>query len=54
MLKQAGNTVQSLANADATSRITVAAQTFNMSEGAVRVALHRGLGALAKRHRDEA
>ena len=33
--------------------ITVAAQTFNMSEGAVRVALHRGLGALAKRHRDE-
>jgi RNA polymerase sigma-70 factor (ECF subfamily) len=33
--------------------ISVAAQTFNMSEGAVRVALHRGLGALAKRHRDE-
>jgi RNA polymerase sigma-70 factor (ECF subfamily) len=33
--------------------IAVAAQTLNMSEGAVRVALHRGLGALAKRHRDE-
>jgi RNA polymerase sigma-70 factor (ECF subfamily) len=33
--------------------IAAAAQTFNMSEGAVRVALHRGLGALAKRHRDE-
>lgn len=32
--------------------ITGAAQTFNMTEGAVRVALHRGLGALAKRHRD--
>lgn len=26
------------------------ARTLNMSEGAVRVALHRGLGALAKRH----
>ncbi len=26
---------------------------LNMSEGAVRVSLHRGLGALAKRHRDE-
>lgn len=34
--------------------IAVTAQTFNMSEGAVRVALHRGLGALAKRHRDDA
>lgn len=34
--------------------IAVTAQTLNMSEGAVRVALHRGLGALAKRHRDEA
>jgi RNA polymerase sigma-70 factor (ECF subfamily) len=33
--------------------IAVAAQTLNMSEGAVRVALHRGLGALARRHRDE-
>jgi RNA polymerase sigma-70 factor (ECF subfamily) len=33
--------------------IAVAAQTLNMSEGAVRVALHRGLGALAKRQRDE-
>ncbi len=29
------------------------AQRLNMSEGAVRVSLHRGLGALAKRHRDE-
>ncbi len=35
------------------SSIAVTAQTLNMSEGAVRVALHRGLGALAKRHRDE-
>lgn len=33
--------------------IAAAAQTLNMSEGAVRVALHRGLGALAKRHRDD-
>ncbi|MGD9922345.1 MAG: sigma-70 family RNA polymerase sigma factor [Pseudorhodoplanes sp.] len=33
--------------------IAVAAQSLNMSEGAVRVALHRGLGALAKRHRGE-
>jgi RNA polymerase sigma-70 factor (ECF subfamily) len=33
--------------------IAATAQTFNMSEGAVRVALHRGLGALAKRHRGE-
>ena len=33
--------------------IAVAAQIFNMSEGAVRVALHRGLGALARRHRDD-
>lgn len=33
--------------------IAVAAQTLNMNEGAVRVALHRGLGALAKRHRDD-
>jgi RNA polymerase sigma-70 factor (ECF subfamily) len=33
--------------------IAVTAQTFNMSEGAVRVALHRGLGALARSHRDE-
>jgi RNA polymerase sigma-70 factor (ECF subfamily) len=33
--------------------IAVTAQTLNMSEGAVRVALHRGLGALAKRHRDD-
>jgi RNA polymerase sigma-70 factor (ECF subfamily) len=33
--------------------IAVAAQTLNMSEGAVRVALHRGLGSLAKRQRDE-
>lgn len=30
--------------------ITDTAKTLNMSEGAVRVALHRGLGALAKRH----
>lgn len=29
------------------------AQNLNMSEGAVRVSLHRGLGALAKRHRAE-
>lgn len=29
------------------------AQKLNMSEGAVRVSLHRGLGALAKRHRDD-
>lgn len=29
------------------------ARKFGMSEGAVRVALHRGLGALAKRHREE-
>jgi RNA polymerase sigma-70 factor (ECF subfamily) len=34
--------------------IAMTAQTLNMSEGAVRVALHRGLGALAKRHRDDA
>jgi RNA polymerase sigma-70 factor (ECF subfamily) len=33
--------------------ISDTASKFNMSEGAVRVALHRGLGALAKRHRDE-
>jgi RNA polymerase sigma-70 factor (ECF subfamily) len=33
--------------------IAATAQTLNMSEGAVRVALHRGLGALAKRHRDD-
>jgi RNA polymerase sigma-70 factor (ECF subfamily) len=33
--------------------IAQVAQTFDMSEGAVRVALHRGLGALAKRHRDD-
>jgi RNA polymerase sigma-70 factor (ECF subfamily) len=26
---------------------------FGMSEGAVRVALHRGLGALARRHRED-
>ena len=31
MLKQAGTTVQSLANSDATSRITVAAQTLTLS-----------------------
>jgi flagellin len=31
MLKQAGTTVQSLANADATARITVAAQTLTVS-----------------------
>src|SRR5689334_14730224 len=31
MLKQAGTTVQSLANADATSRITVQAQTLTLS-----------------------
>ncbi len=30
------------------------AEKLNMSEGAVRVSLHRGLGALAKRHRDDA
>lgn len=30
------------------------AQKLSMSEGAVRVALHRGLGALAKRHRQDA
>lgn len=29
------------------------AKTMKMSEGAVRVALHRGLGALAKRHKDD-
>jgi RNA polymerase sigma-70 factor (ECF subfamily) len=29
------------------------ARRFSMTEGAVRVALHRGLGALAKRHREE-
>lgn len=34
--------------------IAVTAQTLNMTEGAVRVALHRGLGALAKRHRNNA
>lgn len=43
--------VQSIAIEGAS--IAVTAQTLNMSEGAVRVALHRGLGALAKRHRDE-
>lgn len=30
------------------------ATKLNMSEGAVRVSLHRGLGALAKRHREDA
>lgn len=30
------------------------ARNLDMSEGAVRVSLHRGLGALAKRHRDDA
>ena len=34
--------------------IAETAKNLNMSEGAVRVSLHRGLGALAKRHRDEA
>jgi RNA polymerase sigma-70 factor (ECF subfamily) len=34
---------------DGTS-IADTAQKLNMSEGAVRVALHRGLGALARRH----
>ncbi len=29
------------------------ARKFGMTEGAVRVALHRGLGALAKRHRED-
>lgn len=33
--------------------ISDAALKLNMSEGAVRVSLHRGLGALAKRHRDD-
>ena len=33
--------------------ISDTALKLNMSEGAVRVSLHRGLGALAKRHRDE-
>jgi RNA polymerase sigma-70 factor, ECF subfamily len=33
--------------------ISDTALKLNMSEGAVRVALHRGLGALAKRHRDD-
>ena len=35
------------------SSIATTAQRFSMSEGAVRVALHRGLAALAKRHRDD-
>jgi len=35
MLKQAGSTVQSLANADATSRITVQAQTLTLSALAI-------------------
>ncbi len=30
------------------------ARNLDMTEGAVRVSLHRGLGALAKRHRDDA
>jgi RNA polymerase sigma-70 factor (ECF subfamily) len=42
------NVVRSIA-IDGTS-IADTAQKLNMSEGAVRVALHRGLGALAKRH----
>lgn len=33
--------------------IAAAARSLDMTEGAVRVALHRGLAALAKRHRDE-
>jgi RNA polymerase sigma-70 factor (ECF subfamily) len=33
--------------------IAVTAQTLNMNEGAVRVALHRGLTTLAKRYRDD-
>ena len=33
--------------------ISAAADKLNMSEGAVRMALHRGLGALAKRHRQD-
>ncbi len=33
--------------------IAETARQLDMSEGAVRVALHRGLGALAKRHRIE-
>ncbi len=35
------------------SSISDTALKLNMSEGAVRVSLHRGLGALAKRHRDD-
>jgi RNA polymerase sigma-70 factor (ECF subfamily) len=34
--------------------IAETARNLDMSEGAVRVSLHRGLGALAKRHRDDA
>lgn len=34
--------------------ISDTASKLNMSEGAVRVALHRGLSALARRHRDDA
>jgi RNA polymerase sigma-70 factor (ECF subfamily) len=34
--------------------IAVTARTLNMTEGAVRVALHRGLGTLAKRYSDDA
>jgi RNA polymerase sigma-70 factor (ECF subfamily) len=45
------NVVQAIA-VDGLS-IAAAAQTLDMSEGAVRVALHRGLGALAKRYRDD-
>jgi RNA polymerase sigma-70 factor (ECF subfamily) len=33
--------------------IAETARKLNMSEGAVRVSLHRGLGALAKRHGDD-
>lgn len=45
------NVVRAIA-IDGTS-ISDTALKLNMSEGAVRVSLHRGLGALAKRHRDE-
>ena len=45
------NVVQSIA-VDGAS-IAETARKLDMSEGAVRVSLHRGLGALAKRHRDD-
>jgi RNA polymerase sigma-70 factor (ECF subfamily) len=45
------NVVQAIALGGAS--IAETAQKYKMSEGAVRVALHRGLGALAKRHSGE-